>query len=244
MNMLGLAGVWYRPMPPIIMGEYILICTLREMRDFRCQIMKRLTTSLCLLMLAGTALAQKPKIFRTKVFHFDHSSVKGIVYDVNPQGIVLLDPKTVSAMSPRDIRESVLKNQLPTFTVPFDEVASMNIRRRRSSARGFGLGYLASFVTLETVMAASALSQDNGRGCGGSRQKLTLGDALISASCAAPPGILVMGVVSVVGGGIGSIIGAIPKKQIRFDPKNQEVDAREKLKNTLCCYKKSATTNC
>ncbi len=193
--------------------------------------MKRLATSLCLaLLLAGTVHAQKVKVFRTKVFHYDRSNVKGILYDVSPQGVVLLDSKAVSAMSARNIQEAILQGQLPSFVVPFDEIQSLNIRRRRSIGRGFGLGYLASFVTLETVMAASALSQSNGRGCDGSRQKLTLGDALVSASCAAPPGILVMGVVSVVGGGIGSIIGAIPKKQISLDPKNQEIDAREKLK--------------
>ena len=174
-------------------------------------------------------MAQKVKIYQTRIFHYDHSSIKGIVYDVSPQGVVLLDKKGVSALSAKAIREAVSNQQLPSFTVPYQEIRLLNIKRRRAAGRGFGLGYLASFVTLETMMAASILSSDK-TGCDGSRQKPTLGDALIGASCAAPPGILVIGVASFVGGGIGSLIGAIPVKQITLDSRNPEIDAREKLK--------------
>lgn len=184
---------------------------------------------LSMLLLSGTSQAQKVKIYRAKVFHYDRSSVTGIVYDVSPQGVVLLDSKAVSAMSARDIQEAVSKNQLPDFTVPFEEIREMNIRRRGAAGRSFGLGYLASFVTLETIMATNALAS-SGPGCDGSRKKVSVGEALIGASCAAPPGILVMAVVSVAGGGIGSFIGMISAKQIALDPNNQEGDARKKLK--------------
>lgn len=192
--------------------------------------MKNVSTLCCifLLFLSGIAQAQKVKIFKAKVFHFDNSRSKGIVYDVSPQGVVLLDTKTVSAMSARSIREAISQNQLPSFTVPFTDLRLMNIKRRRAAGKGFGLGYLASFVTLETIMVANALSS-NKTGCDGSGQKPSFGDAVIGASCAAPPGILVFGVVSLVGGGLGSLIGSIPIKQISLNAENQEADAREKL---------------
>lgn len=193
--------------------------------------MKKLPAFLCvtMLLLSASGQAQKLKIFHARVSHYDRSNVKGIVYDVSPQGVVLLDPKTVSAMSAKDIRDAVLQNQLPTFTIPFSELKEMSVRRRGAAGRSFGLGYLASFVTLETIMATNALSS-NKIGCDGSRKKVTVSQALIGASCAAPPGILVIGVVSIVGGGIGSLIGTIASKQINLDPKNQENDARKKLK--------------
>ncbi len=193
--------------------------------------MKILTVFLCLLfvLVSGRTQAQKTKIFRAKIIHYDHSTVKGVVYDVIPEGVVLLDPKAVSAMSAREVRASVLTSQLPTFTVPFNEIESINIWRRRSSGRGFGLGYLASFVTLETGMATSVLSQGSRRGCDGTLQKPNLSDAFIGGSCAAPPGILVIGVASFLGGGIGSVVGAFPRKRLSFDTANQEGDARAKL---------------
>ncbi len=200
--------------------------------------MKILPLSLCLAMLSlsSTSLAQKVKIYKAKVTHYDWSATRGIVYDVSPQGVVLLDPKSVSAMSAKDIQGAVLNNQLPTFTIPFGEIQEMNIKRRGAAGRSFGLGYLASFVTLETIMAASILSQDK-TGC--ARQKPTLGEALVGASCAAPPGILVIGVVSVLGGGIGSVIGTIASKHITLDPRNQEIDARRKLSKYVLLPQKS-----
>lgn len=193
--------------------------------------MKNLSIFFCLLLvlLYSSTQAQKIKIYQAKVYHFDHSTTKGIVYDVSPQGIVFLDKKAISAMSAKNIQEALSNNQLPRFTVPFDGIHFMNIKRRRSSGRGFGIGYLASFVTLETIMAASILSQDN-IGCAGLQQKVSLGDALIGASCAAPPGIFVIGIVSFVGGGLGSLIGSIPVKQISINSINPEMNAREKLK--------------
>lgn len=196
----------------------------------RCTIMKNVATLCCifLLFLSGMAQAQKVKIFKAKVFHFDNSRSKGIVYDVSPLGMVLLDTKTVSGMAAGSIREVISKNQLPSFTVPFNEVRLMNIKRRKSAGKGFGLGYLASFVTLETIMVVSNLSS-NRIDCDGSRQKMSFGDAVIGASCAAPPGILIIGIVSFVGGGFGSLIGSIPVKKISLNAENQEADAREKL---------------
>jgi hypothetical protein len=181
------------------------------------------------VVLSGAVQAQKFKIYRAKVVHFDYSATKGIVYDVSPQGIVLLDSKVVSAMSTKEIQSAVLNDQLPQFTVPFREIQAVKIKRRGAAGKGFGLGYLASFVTLETIMAASVLSSGDKMGCDGSPRKATLSDALIGASCAAPPGILVFGIVSFVGGGIGSLIGSIPVREFNLDPHNPETDAREKL---------------
>lgn len=149
--------------------------------------------------------------------------------NVSSQGGVLLDSKAVADMLAKDIQKAVLKIQLPDFIVSFEEIRDTNVRRRRAAGRSFGLGNLASFVTLETIMAANALAS-NGPGCDGSRKKVSVGEALIGASCASPPGILVMAVVSVVGGGICSFIGMISAKQIALDPNNQENDARKKLK--------------
>lgn len=194
--------------------------------------MKNISIFLCLLpvLLSGAAQAQKAKIYQAKVFHYDQSAIKGIVYDVSPQGIVLLDKKAVSALSAKDIREAILNNQLPSFTVPFEEIQRMNISRRKAAGKGFGIGYLASFITLETIMAASILSSDK-VGCDGSRDKASLYQALIGASCAAPPGIMFNGVASLIAGGIGSLVGSIPVKQISLDSQNPEEDARKKLKN-------------
>ncbi|GHB68899.1 hypothetical protein [Persicitalea jodogahamensis] len=192
--------------------------------------MKSVTLLACWLgvVFCGPAQAQKVKIFQAKVIHYDYSSIKGIVYDVSPQGLVMLDKKTVAAMSKKEVRQALLDNQLPTFVVPFQEIGQIAIRRLNSAGRGFGIGYLASFITLETSMVVSTLS-DNSMGCDGTQRKPTLGDAIIGASCAAPPGILVFGVVSLVGGGIGSLVGLIPRKQIQLNSIYPEEDARKKL---------------
>ncbi|MBU1822317.1 MAG: hypothetical protein KKG00_12515 [Bacteroidetes bacterium] len=194
--------------------------------------MKNISIIFCLaiVLLATPSQAQKVKIYKARIFYFDQSTQKGVLYDVSPQGIVLLDTKTVSAMSAKDIQEAVLNSHLPSFIVPFEEVQRLHITRRRSAGKGFGIGYLASFITLETIMASIVLSFDDKTSCDGSPKKATLGDALIGASCAAPPGIFFNGIASLVGGGIGSLVGSIPVKQIRLDSQNPEMDARGKLK--------------
>ena len=192
--------------------------------------MKSLTICiwLALLLGGGTAHAQKTKIFQTRITHYDNSSTKGILYDVGPQGLIMLDAKTVSALSKKDVRSALLNNQLPTFVVPFQEIREISVRRWGAAGKGFGLGYLASFITLETVMAANALSSPK-MGCDGVRRKPSLGSALIGASCAAPPGIVGIAAVSFAGGGLGSLVSAISQKYLSLDPRQPEVDAREKL---------------
>jgi hypothetical protein len=204
--------------------------------------MKNLPYFLCLVLaaLSGAAQAQKVKIYQTRFYHYDQSSVKGIVYDVGPQGVVLLDKKAASALSAKAIRKAVSTDQLPRFTVPFQEIQRINIKRYKAAGKGFGLGYLASFVTLETSMIANTLSSDK-IGCDGTRQKPSFGEAVIGASCAAPPGILVFGIVSLVGGGIGSLIGSIPVKQLTLDSRNPETDAREKLGKYALLLQKNPT---
>lgn len=193
--------------------------------------MKNVTIFICLflVLILKPVHAQKARIFQAKVVHFDYSAVKGILYGVSPQGVVLLDKKAVSAMSANDIHTSIENNQLPTFTVPFSEIQQIKIKRRGAAGKGFGLGYLASFVTLQTIMTANALSSDK-IGCDGSRQKASFGKAFVGASCAAPPGILVNGIAAFFGGGLGSLLGSIPVREITFDSRNPEDDAREKLK--------------
>jgi len=56
-----------------------------------------------------------------------------------------------------------------------------------------------------------------------------------------PPGILVIGVVSFIGGGIGSLVGAVASRQFILDPNNQEGDARKKLKKYALLLQKPPT---
>jgi hypothetical protein len=51
----------------------------------------------------------------------------------------------------------------------------------------------------------------------------------------------VIGVVSFIGGGIGSLVGAVASRQFILDPNNQEGDARKKLKKYALLLQKPPT---
>ncbi|MCE7042917.1 hypothetical protein [Dyadobacter sp. CY312] len=152
--------------------------------------------------LSPDAFARKKKIklHRLTVVQYDDSRVKGILYDVNEQGLVLVRAKDLTNIPFDLITKSINEGKIQVTNVPYGAAKILYVRRKGSSGRGFAIGALGSFAITALLAAGTAAFGD---GCG----------------CAGPPAVLVLPpIAGLLGGAVGSIVGLAPKKTIRLDP--------------------------
>ena len=146
------------------------------------------------------ARKKKIKLYRLAITQYNNSRVKGILYDVSEQGLVLISAKDFRDKPYHVISKALEEGQIQALKVTYDGVKTLNLRRKGSSGRGFAIGALGSFAI--TALLAVGTTTFGG-GCG----------------CAGPPAVLVLPpIAGLLGGAIGSIAGLVPKKTIQLDP--------------------------
>lgn len=160
------------------------------------------------------ALAKKRlRIFRVRIIHYDNSHTKGILYEVNKDGIVLGRAKDLLRMPNARIARSVQDGSVPVKLVAFDTVKKIHLWRRNAAGRNFAIGASSAMVATAAITTIDMNSHNNEEHCG----------------CGPPALLILPPAAAILGGTLGALFGLFPKKIVDLDPNRVFENAREQL---------------
>lgn len=159
-----------------------------------------------------SAQQKKIKVHRLTIVQRDSSRIKGILYDLNEQGMVLIKAKYLRDERFELVASRIEGGEMETIYVPYSSTETVFVRRKGAVGRWFGIGAASAFGITGLITLGNTFF---GKGCG----------------CAGPPAVLVLPPAAAVLGGVaGVIVGLVPKKTIKLDSGRLHESAESRLR--------------